>query len=289
MDDLDYNQDNILVGIQNNNSNNKLIFAACDHSPTNRTLNVKTDYDDDCPLVPILVAEETLPMSLPPQFALQAVLETLGSMPAAHEESRDDALMESVVDNTKNAVSQLRVALESLQGNERRFLLPLVDKYSMDSFLNQGPQALQGRDLQCLEALQEAAGPRWNLAVLRVKRIVSTEDSDDEFEGSQSSRLMGQGPDDDDDDDEGYADSRLYIDKLVCWTGKRPVDVRWFNLGLHSVQDGGIVLETEEQVEFGDMWTQVEAANDGDNVYETFILAFYDKAIRKNKFSWLKY
>ncbi|GKZ00270.1 hypothetical protein MPSEU_000979900 [Mayamaea pseudoterrestris] len=297
MDDMfEMNQDNIFVG---SSSSRKVLFpsaAAGHNSPrsTIKPLNFDTDYDDDCPLAPVLINDDPPPMSLPPQFALQILFQTLAEIKEEDMpfESRDDCLggtksRRSTILTKASVIAPLGAALDSLQGNERRFLLPLVHQklYNLKCLATGGSSALQGQDLARLLALQEAAGPRWKVAIVRVKRVVSTE-SDDEDEFSRSSH---GGMQQDEENDDGYAASRLFVDKLVHWTGKRPVDVCWFNLGLHSVEDGGIVLETEQQVECGDMWTERASTANGDMVYETYMLAFYDKQIKKNKFTWLKY
>lgn len=164
---------------------------------------------------------------------------------------------------------QLRAALAVLRGRDRRLLVPLQGghsdaakgsgnddaAYGLTELVRQGPEALRAVDRRRLAELRAAVGPRWNLAIVRVKRVVAGPNMD----VSHYSSLLG--PEDaaeDDDDEPGdsdsddgseYADGRLYIDGLLHWTGKRPVDVRWFGLGLHSVEDGGLVLADEEDLE----------------------------------------
>lgn len=284
MDDFETNQDNIVVRRTSDFHKHGLSPRTLVTKP----LSVESEYDDEC-LAPSVIADDQTRMSPPPQLALQNLWHLLGHSQLARNsvETRDDSLMSSSDGSgseRSETIARVRSALDSLQGNERRLLVPLIHhkSYSVKRIAQSGFDALHGQDLQRLLVLQEAASSRWRVAFVRVKRIV-TIDAKDELDDCESLSYTSS------DDEDGYADSRLYVDKVICWTGTRPVDVRWFNLGLHSAEDGGIVLGSEEEVEHDSMWTETISVDESVLIYETSMLAFYDKALTRNKFTWLKY
>jgi hypothetical protein len=232
-------------------------------------------YDDQTqapsPVVPV---DQPTRMSPPPGMALEELRKLF-----AQNMKRDTTTSTC---STAALTDAIQCIMDQLQGNERRFLLPLVMRYSLENLSKLGIAALTGEDANRLALLQQAGGKSWNMAIVRVRRTILIDDSDSDSESD----------DNDEEEYDDYVDSTLCIDKLVSFQGRRPIDVRWFAHGLHSAEDGGLILETEQEIESGSLWIETQhnlTVSDKSAVYHTYMLAVFDRSLKKSKYTWFKY